>query len=98
MKSPSFDDITELPDEDLHILICGLTITTLSMALKTAPKSVVIKFYKNMTRAPGMLLEDWMEKLKNPTAGEIAKARDKIVDLYLILKAQGKIAGEKETS
>lgn len=89
----SFDNLVERPDEELRILIRGLTAEALAMALKTAPKEVVVKFYMNMSRGAEGLIENIMEKLVSPTADDIAKARKEVVDYYLTLRAGGKFDG-----
>lgn len=92
----TFDDIVGLPDEELGALIRALTPSTLAMALKTAPEPVAARFYKNMSRGAGNLVEDMVGKLQNPTADEIAKRRDEVVTLYLKLKADGTLEDQKQ--
>lgn len=90
----SFDDLVERPDEELRILIRGLTPSTLAMALKNAPKEVTVKFYMNMSRGAGSLVEDMIEKLQSPTADEIATEQKRVIESYLALKAGGKFDEE----
>ena len=89
----NFDDLVDCPDEELQILIRMLTPSTLAMALKTASREVVVKFFVNMSRGAEGLIEDMMEKLQNPTADEIAMERKKILEFYHGLKSEGKLSG-----
>jgi flagellar motor switch protein FliG len=92
----TFEDLLEVPEQDLRELIVSLDKKTLMVALKGASEDLRSHIYRTMSsRAVEMMKED--SEVMGPVRGkEVTKAQNEIVAIARKLEAEGKIVLKSE--
>jgi flagellar motor switch protein FliG len=94
-KMFTFEDLVKLDDRAILEVLKAVDKQTLALALKDAPKDILNKFIKNMSkRAAQIFLED-MEAMGKVRKSEILRARRQIVQIVKRLIEQGLITIEE---
>jgi flagellar motor switch protein FliG len=94
-KMFTFEDIVKLDDRAILEILKTVDKQTLALALKDAPKEILDKFLRNMSkRAAQIFLED-MEAMGKVRKSEILRARRQIVKIIKRLIEQGLIVLEE---
>jgi len=94
-KMFTFEDIVRLEDRAILEVLKTVDKQTLAVALKDAPKEILDKFLRNMSkRAAQIFLED-MEAMGKVRRSEILRARRQIVKIIKRLIEQGLIVLEE---
>ena len=92
-----FEDILDLPDLTLQVVIRELKPENIARALRNAPKTLVDKFFKNMSEGAQALVREEIEYGKPLNKEQIEEEQNKILELIKKLEQEGKIyIGERE--
>jgi len=92
----TFDLLLNLDDRAIQMLLRQIDSQDLAVALRGADPKIADVIFRNMSkRAVAMLKED-MEYMGPQPKEEIAKAREKIIDLISYLEKEGFIVSKKE--
>lgn len=86
-----FDKLIDLPNEEMGVLVWGLTPTALAIALKTSPQPLKDKFFDCMSLGAGRLIEDMMGKLQDLSTSQIEEERGNVLKRLQSLRASGEI-------
>jgi flagellar motor switch protein FliG len=92
----TFDDLLEVPEQELRDLMSAIDKKTLMVALKGASEELRSHFYRTMSsRAVDMMKED--SEVMGPVRNkDVVKAQTEIVAIARKLESEGKIALKSE--
>ena len=92
----TFDDLLEVPEQELRDLMSAIDKKTLMVALKGASEELRSHFYRTMSsRAVEMMKED--SEVMGPVRNkDVIKAQTEIVAIARKLESEGKIALKSE--
>jgi flagellar motor switch protein FliG len=95
-KMFTFEDLAKLSDKDIVEILKAVDKHTLTLALKDAPKEIVDKFLRNMSKRAAQILLDDMEALGKVRMSDIIRARRQLVNIVKRLVEQGLISLHEE--
>ena len=96
----TFEDIVKLDDKDILEILKAVDKQTLAVALKDAPREILDKFLRNMSKRAAQIFVEDMEAMGKVKKSEIYRARRQIVKIIKRLIEQGIISygeGEEES-
>jgi flagellar motor switch protein FliG len=86
-----FEDIVNLDDRSLQRLLREVDVKDLALALKTDNDDLLARIYRNMPARAGVLLKQEIEQLGPSRMRDVAKAKQRIVDIVRSLEDKGEI-------
>ncbi|MFH2204872.1 MAG: FliG C-terminal domain-containing protein [Elusimicrobiota bacterium] len=76
-----FEDIANIPDQELFQINNDLTPSVLAKVIKTAPKEIAKKILSNIRSDVAMMIENMAEKLGDLSPSDIESARQKVLEV-----------------
>ena len=92
----TFDLLLNLDDRAIQMLLRQIDSQELAVALRGADTKISDVIFRNMSKRAAAMLKEDMEYMGPQPKEEIAKAREKIIDLISYLEKEGFIVSKKE--
>ena len=86
-----FEDIVQIDDRSLQLVLREVDTKDLSLALKSTPKEVADKVYKNMSKRAADMLREEIEFMGPVKIRDVEEAQQKVVNVIRNLEDKGEI-------